>query len=117
MTNTGFKNMTGWDANGNETSETIMLDGHFVMNLDLSYHFSLKPLHMKDATIGVMLYNLLSTKYDTNGWASPSYTMKGGQVTAYNACHDIYGDLRDKGAVGFAPAAPFNFMAHLSVNF
>jgi len=39
--------------------------------------------------------------------------MQGGQVVAYNGA----GGVRDQWAAGFAPAAPFNFMAHLSVNF
>ena len=88
----------------------MMLDAHFVTNLDLSYKFGLKQFGIKDATIGISLYNLFSKKYDNNGWAAPEYKVdKNGQVSAYTE-----GDLYE---AGFAPSAPFNCMAHLSINF
>ena len=118
LTNSGFETMTGWDEDGNVTSESMVLDGHFTMNLDLSYNFKLQKLGMKEASIGVTFYNLFSTKYDTNGWAAPAYKRNAdGTVTAYNGSYASDGALRDQWAVGFAPSAPFNFMAHLSVNF
>ena len=118
LTNTGIKCMTGWDAQGNETCETMMLDDHFQANADLSYTFSAKCLGIKEVTAGVMLYNLFSAKFDNNGWAAPAYK-KGadGSVYAYNPSYATDYALRDQWAAGFAPSAPFNVMAHLSVNF
>ncbi len=113
MTNSGFKTMIGYDKKGNETTESIMLDDFFTTNIDLSYNFSLPQFGMKEATIGVTLYNLFNTKYDTTGWAAPQFKKVGGQLQAYNGS----GGICDQWAAGFAPAAPFNMMAHLSVNF
>ena len=119
LTNTGFKTMECNDRFnddnkpvGNTTYETLMLKHHFNTNLDLSYHFSLKKIGMKDVTIGVTLYNIFDAKYDNNGWAAPQYRIVDGKLKAVNA----YG-CRDNGAAGFAPSAPFNCMAHLSINF
>lgn len=113
LTNTGFETMKCADENGNTTWETLQLKHHFTTNIDLSYNFSLKKVGMKDATIGVTLYNLFNAKYDNNGWAAPQY-QKGsdGKVTAVNTW-----DVRDGQAAGFAVSAPFNMMAHLSLNF
>ena len=119
LTNTGFKTMEcndNWsdDQNpvGNTTYETLMLKHHFNTNLDLSYHFSLKKIGMKDATIGVTLYNIFDAKYDNNGWAAPQFRVVDGQLKAVNTW-----GARDFLAAGFAPSAPFNCMAHLSINF
>lgn len=120
LTNTGFKTMKcndnvdpdTYEAKGNTCYETLLLKKHFTTNIDLSYHFSLKKIGLKDATIGVTLYNIFDTKYDNNGWAAPTYRMVDGKVIAVN----LWGN-RDKDAAGFAPSAPFNCMAHLSINF
>jgi iron complex outermembrane receptor protein len=81
--------------------------------MDIRYTFALKPLAIKEATIGVMFYNMLSAKFDNNGWAAPQYRqLTDGSVIAVNTW-----GTRDDQAVGFAPSAPFNWMAHLSVNF
>lgn len=117
LTNSGFTTMTGWDADGNETTESLTLGSYFTTNLDLSYQFKLKKIGIKDATIGITFYNIFSAKYDTNGWAAPAYGKKDNTVYAYNASYATDGALRDQWATGFAPAAPFHFMAHLSVNF
>jgi iron complex outermembrane receptor protein len=120
MTNSGFDTMTGWDADGNETSESIALDGHFSTNLDLSYTFNMKykNLDIKSITLGVSMYNIFSAEFDNNGWAAPAYKKNAnGQVVAYNGSYATDGALRDQWAAGFAPSAPFNFMAHLSLNF
>ena len=111
MTNTGFKSYKTLDDNGQPTDVSMMLDGHFVTNIDLSYNFKLPKLGIKDATIGVTLYNLFSAKYDNNGWAAPAYEKENGKVVATGwGTSDLY-------EAGFAPSAPFNMMAHLSVNF
>lgn len=120
LTNTGFKTMEcndnvdpdTYEAKGNTCYETLLLKKHFTTNIDLSYHFSLKKIGLKDATIGVTLYNIFDAKYDNNGWAAPTYRMVDGKVIAVN----LWGS-RDYGAAGFAPSAPFNCMAHLSINF
>jgi len=118
MTNSGFDTMIGWDENGNETSESIALDGHFSTNLDLSYTFNVKPLGLKEVTAGISMYNIFSAEFDNNGWAAPAYKKDAnGKVVAYNGSYASDGALRDQWAAGFAPSAPFNFMAHLSVNF
>ena len=111
MTNTGFESYQTLDDNGNPVDVSRMLDGHFTTNMDLSYNFQLPQLGLKDVTAGITFYNLFSAKYDNNGWAAPAYTMQGGKVvaTGYSAS--------DQYEAGFAPSAPFNFMAHLSINF
>ena len=94
----------------------MLLKRHFTTNIDLSYTFTLPKTGMKEATVGLMLYNIFSAKYDNNGWAAPAYKQEDGRVVAYNG-QGSSGYYRDMYAVGFAPSAPFNMMAHLSVNF
>ena len=115
LTNTGFKEMECFDAweNGNTTYETLLLKKHFNTNIDLSYTLSLKPIGIKELTAGITLYNIFSAKYDNNGWAAPQFVKDGnGGIKAVNEW-----GLRDMDAAGFAPSAPFNMMAHLSINF
>lgn len=117
LTNTGIKEMESSDEKGNTTWETLLLKSHLITNLDLSYNFSLNKFGLKDATIGVTLYNLFSTEFDNNGWAAPSYKMdSNGNVVAYNP-NPAWGGYRDMWAAGFAVSAPFNMMGHLSINF
>ena len=110
MTNTGFKSYQTLDDNGNPTDVSMMLDGHFTTNVDLSYNFRLPQLGLKDVTAGVSFYNIFSAKYDNNGWASPAYSMNNNQVVAMGR------SASDQYEAGFAPSAPFHFMAHLSIN-
>ena len=118
LTNTGFKHLQGKDEQGNDCWETLQLKQHFTTDLDLSYTGSLKKFGINEATIGITFYNLFSAKFDNNGWAAPAYKRDAnGQVVAYNANYDYYGALHDLWAVGFAPQAPFHFMAHLSLHF
>lgn len=110
MTNTGIKSYETQDDNGNPVNVSMMLDDYFTTNVNLAYNFSMKKLGVKSATIGVSFYNIFSAKYDNNGWAYASYKKDAnGKVVAYND-YDQY-------EAGFAPSAPFNFMAHLSINF
>ena len=67
---------------------------------------------IKEVTAGVTLYNVFSAKYDNNGWAAPQLTNDNGTIKAVNEW-----GVRDCGAAGFAPSAPFNMMAHVSVEF
>ena len=113
LTNTGFKDMQCVDENGNTTYETLLLKKHFTTNLDLSYTFKMQKFGMKDAMIGITMYNLFSAKFDNNGWAAPQFTKNSnGSVIAVNE----YG-IRDCWGAGFAPSAPFNVMVNLSANF
>ena len=90
-----------------------MLKKHFTTNIDLSYQFSIPHWNLKSARVGVTLYNVFSAKFDNNGWAAPQFRQdNNGNVYAVNTW-----GLRDSEAVGFAPSAPFNFMAHLDINF
>ena len=114
LTNTGFREMQCTDENGNTTYETLLLKNHFTTNLDLSYNFNMRKCGLKDATVGVTLYNLFSAKFDNNGWAAPQFRSTGdGKVVAVNK----YEGIRDCWAAGFAPSAPFNVMFNLSANF
>ncbi len=112
LTNTGFREMECADANGNATRETLLLKAHFTTNIDLSYHFALPSCGVKDVTVGLSLYNIFSSKYDNNGWAAPQFVKSGSSVKAVNQW-----GVRDTDAAGFAPSAPFNMMAHASINF
>ena len=89
----------------------MMLDAHFNTNIDLSYTFGLKQVGVKDVTLGVTLYNVFSAKFDNNGWAAPAFDKQNGKVIATGW------DTSDQYDAGFAPSAPFNMMAHLSISF
>ena len=118
LTNTGFREMEckdSWNNNANTTYETLLLKRHFNTNVDLSYTFNIhrSMFNVKSITAGVTLYNIFSAKYDNNGWAAPQFVKDAdGGIKAVNEW-----GLRDQEAAGFAPSAPFNLMAHLSVNF
>ena len=111
LTNTGIKSYQTLDDNGKQTDVSMMLDSHFNTNIDLSYTFGIKQLGAKDITLGVSLYNVFSAKYDNNGWAAPAFQKQNGKVIATGW------DTSDQYEAGFAPSAPFNMMAHLSINF
>lgn len=112
LTNTGFREMECKDTNGNTTYETLLLKKHFVTNADLNYTFSMKRWGVKSVTAGITFYNLFSAKYDNNGWAAPQFVSDGNTLKAVNTW-----GTRDMDAAGFAPSAPFNVMAHLSLDF
>ena len=111
LTNTGFESYKTLDDDGKPVDVSMMLDGHFTTNLDLSYNFQLPKFGLKDVTLGVTLYNLFSAEYDNNGWAAPAFSRENGAVVATG-----WG-TSDQYEAGFAPSAPFNMMAHLSLNF
>ena len=111
ITNTGLKSYQTLDDNGQPVDVSMMLDGHFTTNIDLAYNFKLPKFGIKDVTVGVTLYNIFSAKYDNNGWAAPAYTKENGKVVATGWSSS------DQYKAGFAPSAPFNMMAHLSINF
>ena len=111
MTNTGLKSYQTLDDNGQPVDVSMMLDGHFTTNIDLAYNFKLPKVGIKDVTVGVTLYNIFSAEYDNNGWAAPAYTKENGKVVATGWSSS------DQYEAGFAPSAPFNWMAHVSINF
>lgn len=111
MTNTGLKSYQTLDDNGQPVDVSMMLDGHFTTNIDLAYNFKLPKFGIKDVTVGVTLYNIFSAEYDNNGRAAPAYTKENGKVVATGWSSS------DQYEAGFAPSAPFNMMAHLSINF
>lgn len=108
LTNTDFQKYVYYAQDGSKQDVDMVLHSHFATNIDLSYDFSWKKLGLKSATVGISLYNIFSKEYDNNGWAAPSYHRVDGKVEAYYT--DLY-------SAGFAPSAPFNCMAHLSINF
>ena len=113
LTNTGMKTMSCVDDQNKPTEETLMLNDHWTTDLAFNYTFSLRKWGLKSCTVGVDLYNLFSKKYDNNGWASPQFTYDSNKkVIAVNEW-----GTRDYQACGFAPSAPFNAMAHVSLNF
>mgnify|MGYP002710176860 CR=1 FL=1 len=111
LTNTDFDSYKNYNKDGSfDQNVDMFLKAHFNTNVNLSYHFALPCFGLKDITLGVTLYNIFNAKYDNNGWAAPSFRKDSkGNVEAY--CTD---DLYE---AGFAPSAPFNWMAHLSINF
>lgn len=111
LTNTDFDSYKNYNKDGSFDQDVDMfLKAHFNTNVNLSYHFALPCFGLKDITLGVTLYNIFNAKYDNNGWAAPSFRKDSkGNAEAY--CTD---DLYE---AGFAPSAPFNWMAHLSINF
>lgn len=111
LTNTDFDSYKNYNKDGSfDRNVDMFLKAHFNTNVNLSYHFALPCFGLKDITLGVTLYNIFNAKYDNNGWAAPSFRKDSkGTVEAY--CTD---DLYE---AGFAPSAPFNWMAHLSINF
>ena len=110
LTNTDFKSYTNYNTDGSvDRKVSMMLDDYFTTNIHIAYNFSLKQLGIKDATIGLSLYNIFDARYDNNGWAWSAFRNNNGKVEAY-CVDDLY-------EAGFAPSAPFNWMAHLSINF
>lgn len=108
LTNTGFKSYK--DVYYETGDVSMMLDSYFTTNIDLSYTTkALAPFGIKDAMIGATLYNIFSKKYDTNGW---SYCEVG---IDSNGKPFAWSDSPCE--VGLSPAAPFNFMVNLSLNF
>ena len=119
LNNTGFKEYETLDDNMQSTRVSMMLKHHFNTNIDLSYTFSAKKLGLKDVTAGITMYNIFSAKYDNNGWSYCAYQLDNGQLRAVNYTYDDDGNINggDQYEAGFAPSAPFNVMAHLSLNF
>ncbi|MDY4890790.1 MAG: TonB-dependent receptor [Prevotella sp.] len=110
LTNTDFKYYVNYNEDGSvDRNVGMMLEDFFTTDINLAYNFKLNAIGLKDATIGVTFYNIFNKKYDNNGWAAPNYGMKNGKLTAY-CVDDLY-------EAGFAPSAPFNWMANLSINF
>lgn len=111
LTNTGLKNYQTKDAKGQDIDVSMMLGSIFTTNLNLAYTFAYHKLGLKEATVGCTVYNLFSAKYDNNGWAAPGFKKDAqGNVVATDGGEGQYN-------AGFAPQAPINFMANLSLTF
>ncbi len=116
LTNSGFLTCQAdiLDDNYNvigSCENKLYIPGYFNTDITLSYTTkALKKLAIKEATLGLTLYNIFNTYYFNNGWASPSFRKNSeGKVEAYG--------YETRWTSGFAPSAPFNFMFNLSVNF
>lgn len=107
LTNNGFKSFE--DVYWETGMVSTMLDSHFTTNVALSYTTSaLKQYGLKEATLGVTLYNIFNKKYNTNGWNYSEVGIKDGKPYAWSDAPT---------ETGLAPAAPFNFMVNMSLNF
>lgn len=108
LSNTGFKSYVNVYGNNEEIS--TVLGSHFTTDINVSYTTkALNKCGIKEAVVGVSLYNVFSTKYDTNGW---SYVEIGKDKSG-----KYYSWSCDEYEAGFAPAAPFNCMVNLSLTF
>lgn len=113
LTNTDFQQMSCKDQQGNTTQETLMLADHLTTNMDFSYRLPLQIVGLKEAVVGLTLYNIFNVKFDNNGSAAPQIKQEAdGRITAINES-----GVRDSEAAGFAPSAPLNWMIHLSLSF
>ena len=82
------------------------LDAYFVNHLHLSYGFKLP--HVKKINVGVSIYNLFNTKYETNGYSMTAALYKGSDKTGE---YTLVSDPR------FYPMAGINCLTHISLLF
>ena len=105
MTTTGLRSYQDGD---HETS--LMLDRFCVSDLDLSYNFT-KLRFVKGLRLGVTIYNLFGTNYESFGAAYTAVRSDGrGGMQGYQT------DGWDSYSV-YSAQAPMHFLAHLSINF
>ena len=102
MTNSNFRSYA--EKDGSPTS--AMIDSYFVSNLDFSYTFKLRGI--KNATVGLTVYNLFNEEYENNGSCSMNFKQEGNKIIAYNA---------GWAWTTYSAQAPTHFLAHLSINF
>lgn len=115
MSNTGFKefHVNDYDDNYNVVGEHMVgmtLKDFFVTNIDLSYSTkAFRQFGIKEASLGVTVYNIFSKKYDSNGWAYCEIGKdKNGRAYAWSS--DVY-------EAGYSAQAPCHAMVNLSLNF
>jgi iron complex outermembrane receptor protein len=82
----------------NTSTVSRSLDGYFVNDIRLNYNFKLKGV--KSVGIGLLVDNIFSKKYQSDGATYPD--IEGGKVINYNY---------------FFPQAPVNFLASLNLKF
>jgi iron complex outermembrane receptor protein len=82
----------------NTSTTSRSLDAYFVSDLRLNYNFS--ALGIKNIGIGLLINNLFSAKYQSDGATYPD--IESGKVINYNY---------------FFPQAPINFLASLNLKF
>lgn len=103
MTNSGFKRFLNTDG---QTYTSAVIDAMCVSDLDLSYTFRWKGV--KEATVGVTIYNLFNEEYESNGSCSMNFKNDGGKVVAYDG---------GWAWATYSAQAPTHFLAHLSITF
>jgi iron complex outermembrane recepter protein len=96
LDNTSNTNPTGFAGSDPNSNRTI--DSYFVNNVRLRYSFQTKAV--KNIGISLLVYNIFSEKYVTNGATYPD--IESGQVVNYNY---------------YFPQAPRNFFLSLSLGF
>lgn len=84
----------------NTNDKTCMLDAYFINNLLFNYTFKLP--YTKSVSLGVVIYNIFSEKYESNGYAENAFNHDGSLSWSYAA---------------YSAQAPANFLAHVTVNF
>ena len=105
MTTTGLES---YDDNGKAVS--LMLDGYFISDLDLSYTFRPRRL-LKQVTIGATVYNIFNKHYNSNGAAYTALHLdSNGRVAGYQ-------DADWNSYSVYSAQAPAHAMAHLSISF
>ncbi len=82
----------------NTSTESRSLGGYFVNDLRLNYNFKIKGV--KNVGVGLLINNLFSEKYQSDGATYPD--IEGGKVANNNY---------------FYPQAPINFLASLNLKF
>ena len=103
MTNSGFKSYQ--EDDGSQTS--AMIDPIFTTDLDVSYTFRLRSI--KNATVGLTIYNIFNNKYESNGSCSMNFRQGAdGKVEAYNG---------GWAWSTYSAQAPTHLLAYLSLTF
>ncbi len=102
MTNSGFKRYLNTDG---ETYTSAMIDAFCTTDLDLNYTFQLGKI--KALTVGATVYNIFSSKYESNGSCSMNYRMNQGKLEAYDGgwAWSVY-----------SAQAPIHFMCYLNIS-
>lgn len=86
----------------NAKEENITLDSYFTTNLDMNYQFKFKPV--RQAKVGVTVYNLLNSIYENNGYGYSWIEVENNQLVR-------------KSKVYYSAQAGINFLAYLSLTF
>lgn len=112
LDNTSNINMEAYplssDVAGNKYASNRYLDGYFVNDVRLNYNFSFKGI--KNVGITLLVNNVFSTKYESNGATYPSLVgnaVVNGTLQGFNLSNANY----------FYPQAPINFLGAVNLRF